>query len=371
MNKVKLIAILVLIGTGLVLKSCRKDPEEMVPVDDNTLGPTPYFLDIPSNFPPMPIPENNPMTQEGVLLGRYLFWEKKMSINNNQSCGSCHNPQFNFSDDGLQFSEGSDPGNFGDRNSMALVNLGWGSFFFWDGRAATLEDQVFGPVVNPLEMNETWPNVEAKLQADPLYPPMFEAAFGTDQIDSVLVSKAIAQFMRTLISGNSKYDKFIRGEIPFSDFTQAEQDGFFLFDLEGGPPPLGQNGADCFHCHNKQDMMFAVNDLRNNGLDSIFTDIGYGDVTGDPNDNGKFKIPSLRNVEFSDPYMHDGRFATLEEVVDHYDSGGLPSATVSEFMKYTDGGLSLPPADKAAIIAFLKTLSDTEFMNNPNFQDPH
>lgn len=348
----------------VLFSSCKKDePEE----DDN--GATPYNLVIPNFFPPMDIPSDNPLTVEGVELGRFLFYEELLSGDNSQSCADCHAPEFAFSDP-RRFSIGID-GTEGTRNSMALVNLGWGQFFFWDGRAATLEDQIFEPVVNPIEMNDTWPNVVNKLMADDEYPARFMAAFGTDQIDSVLVSKAIAQFLRTLISAGSKFDRFRAFE---TTLTLSEQRGLSLIQLEGGDPnvvPGGQNGADCFHCHGFGDNLFTDNQLHNNGLDSIFTDLGAGGVTGNASDMGRFKTPTLRNIEFTAPYMHDGRFETLEEVIEHYDSGGHPSPTIDPFMKYTYGGLTLPDSDKQALVDFLKTLSDYDFINNPDFQDPN
>ncbi|MBK8339091.1 MAG: c-type cytochrome [Flavobacteriales bacterium] len=317
----------------------------------------------------MAIPPDNPITVKGVELGRFLFYEERLSGDNSLSCGSCHSPQAAFTDDGNQFSTGID-GSIGTRNSMALINLGWDNFYFWDGRAATLEQQILEPVVNPIEMHETWPNAAGKLQADSAYRDLFIEAFDAEQIDSTLVARAIAQFLRTMISANSKLDKVMRGE---AFFTQEEQRGVTLTQLEGGDPDLGlggQSGADCFHCHSQAAGLFTNGQMENNGLDSVFTDLGAGAVTGNPQDNGKFKVPTLRNVALTAPYMHDGRFQTMEEVVEHYNSGGTPSATISPFMKFTQGGLQLPPSDKQALIAFLNTLTDMDFVNDPRFQDP-
>lgn len=358
--------IIALIAVAVI--GCGKD-KEPGPPGPTAFSPTPYDLDIPSYFPPMPIPPDNPTTVEGVELGRYLFYEEMLSGDNTQSCGSCHAAAYAFTDNGQQFSTGID-GIQGDRNSMALINLGWGQFFFWDGRAATLEDQVLEPVVNPIEMHETWPNAVAKLQANAAYRDLFHAAFGTYEPDSLLAAKAIAQFLRTMISKNSKYDKVKRFE---QAFTSDEAQGFFLFESEGGLPPLvpgGQGGADCFHCHNASGSLFTDEQIHNNGLDSVFSDLGYGGVTGLPQDMGRFKTPTLRNVALTAPYMHDGRFQTLEEVIDHYDSGGHPSPTVDAFMKYTQGGLQLTPQKKQQILAFLHALTDMDFVNDPRFQDP-
>lgn len=369
MNRLK---VPLLIGglSTLALIACRKPGS---PDDGNGGGAdhvtTPYTLQIPANFPPMTIPADNPMTVEGVKLGRFLFYEERLSGNNTQSCASCHAQAFAFSDHGNRFSTGID-GAQGTRNSMVLQNLGWETRFFWDGRAQTLEQQILEPVENPIEMHETWPNAVAKLQADPGYQQLFLEAFGTAAIDKYKAAKAIAQFLRTMISGNSKFDRFMRGE---EALTPQEQLGFLLTQQEGGDPLLGlggQWGADCFHCHPHGGARFTDGLMRNNGLDSVFTDQGQGGITGLPQDMGLFKTPTLRNVAASAPYMHDGRFATLEQVIEHYNSGGHPSPTISPFMKFTQGGLSLTPEKKAQLLAFLHTLTDEEFLNNPAFSDP-
>jgi cytochrome c peroxidase len=371
MNR-KIIRTLLLAAVAMTaMAGCQHDPDEeprpAAPAD----GPygTPLTVAIPANFPQMPIPADNPFTVEGVELGRFLFYDERLSGNNTQSCASCHMPHLAFTDNGTRFSTGID-GIEGNRNAMALVNLAWDTHFFWDGRALTLEEQILGPVVNPIEMHETWPNAMAKIQAVPAYPPMFEAAFGTSTVDSLLVAKAIAQFIRTMISGNSRFDKFQRGE---GLLTVEEQLGRALTEQEGGNPALGlggQWGADCFHCHPHGGSRFTDGQFHNNGLDSEFTDLGRGGITGQPEHMGLFKTPTLHNIALTAPYMHDGRFQTLEEVIDHYDSGGHESATVDPFMKYTQGGLQLTPEKKQQLIAFLHTLTDMEFVNNPAFQDP-
>ena len=336
---------------------------------------TPYTIEIPAFFPPMDIPADNPMTVEGIKLGRLLFWEKSMSLDHTLSCGSCHLPEKNFSDPN-QFSEGVN-GAIGGRNASAIINMGWSTSFFWDGRAMTLEDQIRGPVENPLEMNVSWEVVVDRLQNDDYgsdldYPQLFFDAFGTDVISEDLAVKAIAQFIRTMISSDSKFDQFRRGE---TQLTDQEFLGYQLFQREGGDPettPGGEFGADCFHCHGEAGLQFSDYLFHNNGLDPSFeADPGRVDVTAWVLDSGKFKTPTLRNVLHSAPYMHDGRFATIEEVIDHYDSGGVPSSTIDAFMKYTSGGLQLAPSQKDALIAFLGTLTDSTYINNPNFKDPH
>ena len=300
----------------------------------------------------MQIPDNNPMTVEGVTLGKKLFHDKILSADGTQSCASCHFQAAGFSDTN-RFSEGID-GSFGDRNASTIVNAGWNTSNFWDGRATTLEDQAFGPVVNPIEMNNSWQNVENTLNANTTYKDLFKKTFNIDDIDSTHVVMAIAQFERTLISANSKYDKYLRNEIQLSP---SELNGLVIFNTEKG---------DCFHCHSTD--MFIDNLFHNNGLDAEpFTDLGLAKVTGIDSDNGKFKTPTLRNIEFSAPYMHDGRFSTLEQVVEHYNSGGKYSTTVDPLMKKLGVGLQLTEQEKQDLIAFLKTLSDTEFLNNPDF----
>ncbi len=350
----------------VVLASCKPDEQTEIPRTYD--APTAYNLELPNFFPEMEIPEDNPLTEEGVRLGRFLFYERRLSGDNTLSCAGCHRPNEGFSDS-RRFSEGI-TGERGTRNSMPMFNLGYAQFFFWDGRAKTLEEQILEPVPNPIEMHQSWQRSAEKLANIEGYKVMFGEAFGTEDIDSIRVSKAIAQFLRTMVSGNSKFDRFRRGEV---QLTAAEQRGLDLFQKEGGDPELvpgGQNGADCFHCHGFGDMQFTDGRIHNNGLDSEFWDLGAGGVNGNPNDYGKFKTPSLRNISFTAPYMHDGRFATIEEVIEHYNSGGKESATIDPFMKYTSGGLQLSDEAKADLIAFLETLNDEEFMNNPAFAPP-
>jgi len=335
-----------------IMIACTKDQTGIPPA-------TPYNFVKPMFFPPMDIPEDNPLTEEGIALGRRLFYEEMLSSSNTQSCASCH-IQANAFSDITAFSEGEDPGVFGDRNSMALVNVGWNLDFFWDGREKTLEEQIFKPVTNPVEMHQSWGNAVAKLQADETYPCMYFDAFGTLEVDSVLTSKALAQFIRILVSSESKYDRVVRNE---DAFTALESEGFNIFTTERG---------DCaIHCHGGQ--LVTTQIFSNNGLDieADQTDIGLEKVTGDTNDRAKFKVPTLRNIAVSGPYMHDGRFETLEEVVEHYSSGVVPSPTIDPNMKQVaNGGLQLTLYEKEALVAFLHTLTDEKFLTNPDFSDP-
>lgn len=331
--------------------------------------PTPYQLDIPSHFPAMLIPEDNPMTVEGVSLGRFLFYEKKLSGDNSMSCADCHAPAKAFSDPN-QFSTGID-GIQGSRNSMALINLGWNKFFFWDGRAKTLEEQILIPVRDPIEMHETWPNALNKLEQDPNYRNRFFKAFGKAEIDSLDAAKSIAQFLRTLISGNSKFDVMYKYEnnLPLSSSEQVIYNSITVNEWGGYDLFKSLNGADCFHCHNGP--LMQVQKFSNNGLDASFTDLGRGAVTGDANDNGKFKVPTLRNIEFSAPYMHDGRLQTLDDVIDHYSHFIQISPTIDPLIEFANqGGVQLDAQEKSLIKQFLLTLSDEEFINNPAFKEP-
>ncbi|HYG52782.1 MAG TPA: cytochrome c peroxidase [Flavobacteriales bacterium] len=352
--------ICLLVCAGVFLNGCRKhDPY----LEDYT--PTPYSVDYPQGFPQMEIPEDNPMTVEGVELGRKLFYDEILSLDYSISCGSCHAPYAGFSDT-AQYSKGVN-GALGNRQAMALINLGYSSGFFWDGRAATLEQQILGPVPNPVEMHLEWTEAVNRIQNHATYPYLFKKAFNTYEISKELVAKAIAQFLRTMISGNSKFDKVLHLQ---DSFTTDEAYGYDLF-MRDKNESAGIVGGDCFHCHPAPIFYQLNTEYLNNGLDASFTDLGRGQFTGNVNDNGKFKIPTLRNIELSAPYMHDGRFTTLDQVVEHYSTGLQNSATISPLMKEVDnGGLLLPPYEKSCIIAFLKTLTDYEFINNPEFKDP-
>lgn len=338
----------------MIVSACQKQADENeIPAE--TWDPTPYMPDIPQGFPDMIIPEDNPMTVEGVELGRRLFYDPILSADNSQSCASCHIQASSFAEN-RRFSLGID-GIAGDRNAMALINAGWFRELNWDGSASSLEEQAFEPVTNPIEMHNTWPDAVADILADNQYPDLFFAAFGTRDIDSTLVVKALAQFERTLISADSKWDRYLRGEV---QLTQSESRGFEIFFSETG---------DCFHCHST--ILFTNNEFHNNGLDSVFADPGLFNVTGDPNDMGRFRTPSLRNVVFTAPYMHDGRFETLEEVIDFYSEGLQYSPTIDPLMKNVEqGGVRLTEEEKFHLLAFIKTLTDTSFVNNPSFSNP-
>ena len=326
--------------------------------------PTSQPLDIPQIFSdniiaPV-IPSDNPQTVEGVTLGKKLFFDTILSADGTKSCASCHGPENAFTDN-IPTSVGVD-GIFGSRNSMPLFNLAWNysERFAWDGKELSLERQAEEPVQNPIELHSNWNNVIERLQNHSEYPELFQLAFKTSTITKELTTKAIAQFERTLISANSKFDNYSLGQ---ATLTEQELNGLDIF--------LREDKGDCFHCHgNPNNPLWTDNDFHNNGLDATFTDLGLGAVTGDPSDNGKFRSPSLRNLAYTAPYMHDGRFTTLDEVINHYSEGLQDSPTVDPLMKKVDeGGVQLTSQEKADLKAFLLSLSDPSFISNPDFQN--
>lgn len=353
MKAIYSISLLITIG---FFSCCKPDCEDSTTDNEPTL----FDLVIPSPLPSITIPSENPLTLEGLELGRMLFYETLLSGDETQSCSSCHVQSAGFTDT-ARFSTGID-GFQGNRNAMVVFNLAWSPTLFWDGRATSLEEQALDPIVNPIEMHENWEDAAEKLNAHSEYPNLFKKAFNIDVIDSSHVTKALAQFERTLISGNSKWDKFYRGE---SILTEQELRGWDLFNVDG--PYVG---ADCFHCHTAPH--FTDFTFHNNGLDSdvSMNDLGLYLVTQNEYDKAKFKTPTLRNIEVSGPYMHDGRFETLEEVIEHYNFGGHASSTVDPLMKNIGEGLLLSPTDKEALLAFLRTLTDEEFLTNPQFSNP-
>jgi len=344
--------IIFLIFLNLLIISCQKK----VAVQ-SSFNPTPITIEVPDNFPPIEHPFDNPLTQQGVNLGRHLFWDKKLSGDNTISCANCHLPQHAFTDPNT-FSTGIH-GDLGTRNSMVLQNLAWSKDFFWDGRAISLENQILVTILDSTEMDETWANFLSEIRYDNNYRNMFYEAFGTLEPDSIHAAKAIAQFLRTMVSTNSKYDKFLRGE---AFLSPEENAGLSSFN--------SLTGGDCFHCHGG--ILGTDLSFKNNGLDEIPVDSGRGLVTGRTEDNFKFKVPSIRNVEYSSPYMHDGRFNTLDEVINFYSIGIHPnSPNIDPLIEFSSqGGVQLNPQERQELKAFLLTLSDPEFINNNNFSNP-
>lgn len=319
---------------------------------------TPYPFQISAAFPIPDLPRDNPLTVERVDLGKTLFFDKRISVNGRQSCADCHSPDKAFTD-GRRVARGAE-GGLGQRNTMPLYNLAWKKEFFWDGRAKSLREQVLQPIQNPVEMDQSLTNLVSELGRTDNYPGLFTAAFGSPEITSQKIALALENYVLTLTSFDAKFDRVMRGE---EQFTPEERRGFELFSTEYDPR-RGQYGADCFHCHGGP--LFQSQSFANNGLDDRFTDPGREKVTGKASDLGKFAVASLRNVALTAPYMHDGRFKTLDEAVEHYFSGVKRSATLDpNLAKHPDGGVPLTAADKKAIVAFLKTLTDERFARPP------
>lgn len=324
---------------------------------------TPYVFEH-KGLPNPELPLDNALSIEGVKLGRMLFYEESLSKNNLISCANCHLQKDGFSDLN-QFSKGTD-GFLGKRHAMPVFNMAWhNNGFFWDGRAPKLRDQALKPIQDKLEMNESLPNVISKLSKLEKYKDQFTRAFVNGKIDELNISLALEQFMFSIVSNESKYDRFLKNQVQLSPEEERGRKMFFAeFD------PTGKiKGAECFHCHGGPN--FTNDEYMNNGLDNEanMKDIGRSMVTMSESDKGKFHTPSLRNIEYTPPYMHDGRIKTLEEVVDHYNFGVESSPTVDVLLQYNlqPGGLGLTIQDQLDLIAFLKTLSDPNFLVNPNF----
>ena len=329
----KVFVLLTLILAVFILSKCTKD-YVVVDAHDEL---TPYVIETPNRFPDMPLNPDNPLTEEGIALGRMLYYDSIVDKHSARSCASCHEQNSAFT----TFSS----------NALPHINLGWNNKFLWNGEIeGTFEDIMHFEVADFFEANP------AKLNQHDAYPALFKKVFNVDSITEKEMSYALAQFMRTQISSNSKWDKYLRSEI---GLTPSELNGLGIYFSEKG---------DCFHCHGTQ--LFTDNDFHNTGLDGPVED-GRMKVTNNPLDKGKFKSPTLRNIEYTAPYMHDGRFKTLEEVIDFYSEGVVYNPTIDPLMKQVhQGGIRLKPQEKQDLIAFLKTLTDTDFLNNPALSNP-
>lgn len=340
------------------MSACVKDPLMDDPII--TCG-TPYEVKIPASTPPIPIPSDNPMTVEGIELGRHLFYEKMLSGDNSLACAGCHLQNKAFADEN-KFSIGID-GFAGTRQAMPIANLAWSDKFFWDGKANSLEEVVLFPIQSEVEMHESVFRAVKKLQDSDKYPGMFYQAFCDSTITVETMAKAMAQFMRSIISYNYRSLPALGKDLR----NGAQQRGLEVFQDE--------TKGDCFHCHTLT--TFTTNfDYFNNGLlENPGPSSGLAGQTGDPNDAGKFKTPALINLRHTAPYMHDGRFETLQEVIDFYDTGFHVSPTLSlDLLKHTKDGKPVKRAwseqDKLDLFAFLITLEDTALLNNPRWSDP-
>lgn len=327
--------------------------------------PTPYvFPDLPT-FPEMPVSAQNPVTKEGVQLGRDLFYDPVLSRDSTMSCSSCHQQKYAFSDAPKAFSLGAN-GVVLKRNTMPLFNLAWYPSFFWDGRATSLEQQVLFPVKAHEEMDLDWSTAAKRIARNTFYRRQFRNLYGALPVDSTQITYAIAQFLRTLISYQSKYDRVYMRQ---ATFTEEEYNGFELMnDMTRG---------DCLHCHTTDgDALGTTAKFSNNGLDNVlnakdYLDAGLGKTTKKLTDNGKFKIPSLRNIALTAPYMHDGRFKTLEEVLDFYSEGVHFCANIDSKMEFARmGGAKLTIKEKKNIITFLHTFTDSVFISNSAYSNP-
>ena len=321
------------IGTLLVLTGFVVYQTTPMPVQIPNLWPKPYY-----DF------TQNPPTVEGFELGRKLFYDPILSRDTTISCATCHFQATGFAHTDHELSHGIE-GKIGTRNALSLQNLIWSKSFMWDGGVNHLDVQALNPITNPLEMDETIPHVLQKLQSDAQYPGLFSKTFGTSKITGQLLLKALSQFMMQLNSCNAKYDKVMRKE---AVFTIQEEIGYQLFKQK------------CSSCH--QEPLFKSNSFEYNGLamDLYLHDLGRVKITGNPSDSLRFKVPSLRNCQFTAPYMHDGRFKTLTEVVKHYNN----LTTNSHLSKQLQIPLHLSDNERVDLVAFLKTLSDTEFLFN-------
>ena len=329
----------------------------------------PYPLVYPENFGnQFTIPANNPLTKQGVYLGRMLFYEPLLSSSNAISCASCHQQTLAFTD-GKAFSDGVN-GEKADRSSMSLANLLWVKNFFWDGRVKGLEEQALFPMTSPHEMNQSLAVSAKKISALKTYKYLFKLVYGNDSVTADQIVRALAQFERTLISANSKYDQYLRGAY---QPTVAEMDGMNLF-MQSPNPKNNIRGANCGRCHGTAKTFIEL--FHNNGLDSIPTDGGRQKLTGNAIDAGRFRVPTLRNIALTAPYMHDGRFKTLEEVVDHYNEHIANSPSLSPLLQNVsndqDGRtLGLSNTEKHNLVSFLQLLTDSLFITDKRFSDPH
>jgi len=343
-----------------ILWSCRKDPEIQV------ARTTPYEVEYPSliisTVGPMVIPDDNKLTEEGIALGKKLFYDKRLSGTGALSCNTCHKQEYAFStpQNGIANFGGGVP-----RNVMPFFNLGWASTYPWDGRITGLEEKIEESILVTVDGDPEI--IIPRLEEDAFYPSEFEVVFGDDKITLERISKAMAQFFRTLISGDTPFDRYLTTGPGTTGLSSADElrmyQGYSIFR----DPAKG----DCQHCHGDENNgLFTNNQLLNNGMDETFSDKGYGFITENAIHDGLFKAPSVRNLVFTAPYMHDGRFATLEEVIDHYSEGVVWSPTISGGMEHVaTGGVNLTPEEKDLLIFFLECLSDTSFTTNPEYME--
>lgn len=332
--------------SGAVLLGCHPDPEHTVS------RPPEIGFEVPPGWPePAYHFENNPLTWDGFELGRKVFYDERLSRDQSVSCGSCHQQFAAFAHKDHDVSHGVD-NLLGTRNSPPLFNLNWHTSYFWDGGVNHLESQPINPIENPVEMDETIPGIIAKMEADPEYGPMFEKAFGTPEINSQRIFKALAQFMGLLVSADAPYDRYMN-QAPGGELSAAALRGLNLFR------------EHCASCH--QEPLFTDFSFRDNGLrPNAVGDSGRAHITLKPENVNQFKVPSLRNLRYSAPYMHDGRFYTLDEVLEHYVNGIQPNPNLDPLLA---GGLPLTDQDRVDLLAFLDALNDETFVRDKRFAE--
>lgn len=384
---------ILLLACVLVIVACKKEDDE-TPVQQTlsslNLPATPYNyvdLNIPAHLSTNVLqgpgqnaatdndntPETNQTTNEGATLGRVLFYDKNLSANSSISCASCHQQENGFSDNevlSLGFEGGTTR-----RHSMSLINAKWygRERFFWDERAETLEDQVLMPFQDPVEMGMSLEEVVTAVESQEFYPILFEQAFGTTEVNADRISLALSQFVRSIVSVTSRYDEgrqLVNSPTePFPNFSESENNGKQLFFA---PVPLG--GGGCVGCHSTEAFINPDNGTTNNGLDAESSDdLGVFEAINNPEFLGTFKVPSLKSIELTAPYMHDGRFSTLEEVVEHYNSGVQDHPNLGDALRGPDNQpiqLNLTEQEKADLVNFLKTLTDETLIDDEKFSDP-
>lgn len=305
----------------------------------------------PTNFPaPVYKFEENKLTKTGFDLGKKLFYDSRLSADKSISCGSCHQQFAAFAQLDHNVSHGVN-NCLGKRNAPVLVNLAWQKEFFWDGGAKNLEIVPTNAITDPCEMGTNLNDILSFLSKTDPYPKLFNTVFGSNTITSQHVLKALTQFMATMVSANSKYDKVMR-EPQKNTFSSEELEGYTLFKQK------------CASCH--AEPLFTDLSYRNNGLDIKSVDLGRKIITELASDEGKFKVPTLRNIELSSPYMHDGRLNTLDKVLEHYSTGVVHHPNLDSSLKT---GIPLSTTQKQQLISFLKTLTDEEFIKNKAFSE--
>jgi cytochrome c peroxidase len=333
----------------LILSSCSDEVIEPIEKDEA------YSIESPSGFPKMTFDiTGNPVTINGVALGKKLFYEGKLSRNNTISCGFCHIQEYAFTHHGHNVSHGIDD-RLGIRNAPAIQNMAFLKNYTWDGVSHNLDERSLVPITTDFEMDSSLPEAVGKLNADAKYKQMFKAAFGDENITGERILKAISQFMVTMVSADSKYDQYKKGRVAF---TGEEIQGMNLFQQK------------CASCHSGE--LFTDESFRNTGMyyNAQFDDRGRYRVTLDWNDNMKFRVPSLRNVEYTAPYMHDGRFYTLDAVMNFYSDQVEDNPNLDPQLKQNGHvGIPMNTQEKQVIIAFLKTLSDKKFISDPKFAE--